>query len=349
VALRNPFDLEARRRPDWQSGLSTAQVGPMAEDLVAVSFAAAGGGRATVALPMLDCGIDLYFRRLRSMLTIPVQVKAFLALTGDGVGVLQLPVDEVDAIDNGHLALVHLPPPHDRLYDRLFLIPFAELRRRCPRTTSHGVESFAITCDFAGMPRQFWASNLWELERLPEWFDAIPGWMDPIPPVPAGNNMATAAEEETAVPLDTSRAHWQGGVGRLWAATEIQLAGADAVVIAEDRVRLDTVTLLVHHLRRQQVAGLHVRTARISASGTVHFEVKRQNFFIDRRLYVLLVLLSRDNQVHDFCLLMPSEELPNLGYSETITIDRLTKRFQPYMVPSDLMGERFLQWAFVLS
>jgi hypothetical protein len=318
----------------------------MAEDLVGVTFAAAADGRATYSLPLLDCGIDLYLRRLRSLLTIPLQVKAFLTLTPDGVGTLELPVGEVSAIANGHLVLVHLPPPHDRLYDRLFLISFEELIKRCPRTTSHGVESFVIGCNFAGVPNQPWANNLWETERLSEWFDTISGWTDPIPPVPSGRQ-SPSIDGEGAVPLDTSRAHWQGNLGRLWAAGEIQRAGRDGIVLAEDRVRLDTVTLLVHDLRDQLIAGLHVRTARISATGTVHFEVKRQNFFIDRRLYVLLVLLSEDNQVHDFCLLIPSEALPDLGYSETVTLGRLTKRFQPYAVPSHMLGERFLQQAFI--
>src|SRR5438128_10658119 len=78
MALPNPqSSLDPPHRPDWRTALTTAQFGPMAEDLVAVSLEAAGGGTATIARPIVDRGIDLYLRRLRSLLTLPIQVKAF--------------------------------------------------------------------------------------------------------------------------------------------------------------------------------------------------------------------------------------------------------------------------------
>jgi len=58
------------------------------------------------------------------------------------------------------------------------------------------------------------------------------------------------------------------------------------------------------------------------------------------------VLLQRDDRVHDFCLLMPSDALPGLGYSETITLDPLTKRFVRYRVPSGEVGSVFLKSVF---
>lgn len=81
MALLDPPD-----RPDWRSALSTAQFGPIAEDLLAVSIEAAGSGSATIGRPIVDRGVDLYLRRLRSLLTIPIQVKAFQHLTPDGNG-----------------------------------------------------------------------------------------------------------------------------------------------------------------------------------------------------------------------------------------------------------------------
>lgn len=139
---------------------------------------------------------------------------------------------------------------------------------------------------------------------------------------------------------------WRGDIGRLWTATELERAGAGAIVLAEDRVRLDTVTLLIHDLSSQHIAGLHIRTGKVTLGRTVHFEVPRPPFFIDERLYVLLVLLQRDDHVHDFSLLIPSEALPDLGYSETITLDPLTKRFVPYRVPSEQVGSVFLKSVF---
>jgi len=44
--------------------------------------------------------------------------------------------------------------------------------------------------------------------------------------------------------------------------------------------------------------------------------------------------------------LIPSEALPGLGYSETITLDPLTKRFVPYRVASGDVGLAFLKRVF---
>jgi hypothetical protein len=60
----------------------------------------------------------------------------------------------------------------------------------------------------------------------------------------------------------------------------------------------------------------------------------------------LLVLLRPDDHVHDFCLLIPSNALPGIGYSETITLDPLTERFQPYRVSSDEVAGVFLKSVF---
>jgi len=57
-------------------------------------------------------------------------------------------------------------------------------------------------------------------------------------------------------------------------------------------------------------------------------------------------MLQGDDLVHDFCLLIPSEALPGLGYSETITVDPLTKRFLPYRVPRGEVGMAFLKRVF---
>jgi len=139
---------------------------------------------------------------------------------------------------------------------------------------------------------------------------------------------------------------WRGEIGRLWTATELERAGAASIVLAEDRVRLDTVTLLIHDLSSRQIAGLHIRTGKITPGRTVHFEVPRPPFFIDKRLYVLLVLLQGDALVHDFCLLNPSEVLPDLGYTETSTLDPITNPINPSRVARGDVGLAFLQRAF---
>lgn len=340
MALLDPLArVDPPHRPDWRSELTTAQFGPMAEDLLAVSFEAAGGGKGTVGYPMVDRGTDLYLRRLRTLLAFPIQVKAFGQLSPDGSASLDLLPDDIKDDPNGYLALVHAPAPHDQLYRRIYLIPQHVFRQRCPRGMSRGSEKLLLAANFSGTATDLWSDYVLDIDRLPDWLASLPAWGKPVPPVPHPVRTKSAMRI-----VDPS--HWIGNLGRLWVAGELERAGAGSIVLAEDRVRLDTVSLLIHDLRSGQFAGVHVRTGRITPSRTVHFEVMRPTFFIDKRLYVLLVLLGRDARLHDFCLLIPSEALPGVGYSETITLDPLTKRFAEYRVASEQVGSVFLKSVF---
>src|SRR5256885_15276089 len=96
MALLDPIgSLDPPDRPDWRSALSTTQFGPIAEDLLAVSLEAAGSGSATIARPIVDRGVDLYLRRLWSLLTTPLQVKAFQHVTPDGTVRFAIPVPQL--------------------------------------------------------------------------------------------------------------------------------------------------------------------------------------------------------------------------------------------------------------
>ena len=321
--------------PDWRSELTTAQFGPMAEDLLAVSFEAAASGSGTIARPIVDRGVDLYFRRLRSLRTVLIQVKAFQHLSPDGNGNLDLPITDVGDDPNGYLAMVHLPAPHDQLYRQFFLIPVRQFRERCPGALLHGRD----TGNFSGAVDDLWRDYLLDIDRLPEWLGTVPEWTTPVPAVPHTRRSNPAMEGD-------AQTMWRGDIGRLWTATELERAGSASIVIAEDRVRLDTVTLLIHDLSSRHIAGLHIRTGKVTPDRTIHFEVPRAPFFIDDRLYVLLVLLQPDDRVHDFCVLIPSNAMPDLGYSETITLDPLTKRFELYRLPSNEVGHMFLKRVF---
>ena len=339
MALPNPLRLDPPDRPNWRSALSTAQFGPIAEDLLAVSIEAAASGLGTIARPIVDRGVDLYLRRLRSLLTIPIQVKAFEQVSPDGIVRFDLPVAEVPDDPNAVLSIVHVPFPHDQLYRRFFLIPFSLFRERCPRGRFQDRDCFSFTGNFSGVAGDLWSDRLLDINALPEWLASISGWSAPVPPVPHPPRPHPVTEGDA---LTT----WRGDIGRLWMATELERAGGGSIVIAEDRVRLDTVALLLHDLSSRRMAGLHIRTGKVTPDRRIHFEVSRPPFFIDERLYVLLVLLRPDDRRHDFCLLIPSKDLPDLGYSTTITLDPLTKRFEPYRVPSDEVGSVFLKRVF---
>jgi hypothetical protein len=311
----------------------------MAEDLVAVSIEAAASGSGTIARPIIDRGVDLYLRRLRSLLTTPFQIKAFQHVSPDGNGRFDLPVTELPTDPGAILAIVHVPPPYDQLYRRVFLIPVPLFRERCPRGRFQDRDCFSFTGNFSGVVTDLWSDCLFDIDQLPDWLASQAGWSVPIPPVPH------PAHPHPLVQGD-SLTTWRGDIGRLWMATELERAGGGSIVIAEDRVRLDTVTFLLHDLSSRRMAGLHIRTGKVTPDRRIHFEVSRPPFFIDERLYVLLALLRPDDRAHDFCLLIPSDELPGLGYSSTVTLDPLTKRFEPYRVPSDEVAQVFLKRVF---
>lgn len=313
----------------------------MAEDLLAVTLTAAAGGLGTVAWPMLDRGIDLYLRRRRSLLTVPIQVKTFHVLSPDGAASMDLPVNSISDHPSGTMAMVHLPEPYDMLYGRLFLIPFVEFRRRCPRVVHGHEEVFQFAASFPADTRDAaWSDFALGIEQLPAWVDAIPGWTRTVPPVEAesADLSMSAADDQT---------RWRGELARLWAAAEIErAAGPAAIVIAEDRVRLDHVTLLFHHLSSHRCAGLNVHARKVTPRGTVHLEIRQIGFFLERQFYVLLLPIGKDERPHDFCLLMPSTEIPGLGYQTNITLNPLTKRFVPYRVPTSELGAVFLSKVF---
>jgi len=332
--------LKPRPRPSWRTDLTSAQFGTIAEDLLAVALAAAASGSGTIARPLVDRGVDLYLRRLRSLRTIPIQVKAFRHVGPDGTVTMDITVGDIRDSATGYVAFVHVPPPCDQLYGRLYLVPVEELRRRCPRVNSHGVESYRFSANFAGTVQDLWSPFAADIERLSDWIAAIPRWTEPTPPIPS------AKQGDAFSAVDDMGTVGIAGITTLWAMAELERAANGGIVVAQDRIRLDTVTLLVHHLGTGRFAGLHLRTAIFDDTRRTHFEVKRPHFFVDPDLWVQLVLLRPDRRMHDFGLLMPSEDIPQLGYSETLTLDPLTKRFRKYLVSRDNFGSTFLNKAF---
>ena len=332
--------LTPRPRPPWKTELSSAQFGTIAEDLLAVALAASANGSGTVARPSIDRGVDLYIRRLRTLLTVPFQVKAFRHVDADGAAMMDIAASDIREKSGGYWAMVHVPPPHDQLYSRLFLVPPGDLRKVCRRVQSHGVDSYRFSANFASTDEGPLAPFAVDVDRLAEWIARIPGWTERIPPIRVAET-ATARDA-----FDDLGTVGLANLSTLWAKYELERAGNRAIMVAEDRSRLDTVTLLAHQPATGRFAGLHVRTAIFDETRRTHFEVKRPHFFVDPNLWVLLVLMRSDRRVHDFCLLIPSKDIAELGYSETVTLDPLTRRFRRYQLASTEFGQAFVKVAF---
>jgi hypothetical protein len=237
----------------------------MAEDLLAVELAAAASGSGTVGRPLIDRGVDVYLRRLRSLLALPLQVKAFRHVSPDGTVAENIAVDDMRDLPTGYLAMVHLPPPHDQLYRRVYLIPIREFRRQCPRTNSYGIESYRFIANFGGSAPDIWSPFAMDLQVLADWIASIPDWSKPIPLLAVSGKPGTPTTVEDPGNFSIS------GLGTLWAAAELERAGGHEIMVVEDRVRLDPVTLLVHHLRSQRFAGIHLRTAIFNETRRIHF------------------------------------------------------------------------------
>jgi hypothetical protein len=331
--------LKPRPRPPWKTQLASAQFGDIAEDLVALTFAAAAAGSGAVALPFVDRGVDLYLRRVLTLLTIPLQVKAVAHVEPDGAATLNFPLEDLRRA-SGWWVIVHVPAPHDQLYRRMYVIPVGEIRGRSQRVIDHDVASYRFTLDFAGTANDPWSQFALDVEDLPTWIANIPGWTRPIGPRPSiGSAKALSAQDDIGT-VGTA------ALSNLWAIQELERAAKGSIVVAQDRTRLDTVSLLIHHLGTGNFAGLHVRTGFFDESRRTHFEVKRLHFFTDPNLWVLLILRTRDQSVHNFLLLIPSEDIPRLGFSETMTLDPLTKRFRKYQLPAADFGKLFMERAF---
>ena len=314
----------------------TPQIGSMAEDLLGVALEAAAAGNGTAGKPTHDNGIDLYFRRLRTLTTVPVQVKASLVVDQDGSATHYVPAADLRALHGGFVAFVHIPAPHDQLYQRIFLIPDDEFRKRCQLVSNHRVPCYKFTAQFAGTVDKDFAPFAIELDELQRWVAELPGWSHAVTPLfKRGLEQLTKAEM-----------HDISGLGALWAQSELERVALDRIMLVEDRIRLDPVTFLVHDLPTQQFAGLHLRTAIFNKSRRIHFDVKLRHWFADPGLWVLLVLLRPDRRVHDFVLLIPSGDMAALGYSETLTLDPLTRRFRKYQLPSEDFGKIFMDKAF---
>src|ERR1700730_18157108 len=105
-------------------GLSDAQLGSVAEERLATAVQLTAPGTVTVGLPLLDLGVDLYVRRMRTLRVHPVQVKARSFLEPNGE--FQAGVGSLHADPNGYVVLPYVPPPDWQLHPRLWAIPIPE-------------------------------------------------------------------------------------------------------------------------------------------------------------------------------------------------------------------------------
>jgi hypothetical protein len=325
-------------------GLTDAQLGSVAEDRLATAIQLSAAGTVAMAVPLLDLGFDLYPRRIRTLRAHPVQVKARSFLEPDGE--FQASIGSLHPDPNGYVVLPYVAPPAWQLHQRLWAIPVPEFLKLARPDGDGFLFSGYLDARFS-QPANRFLVDVDQLHR--QWLDRIPGWKDPVRAPQFG-----PAPELPEVPRAASRAF--GKYGELWLASQLMRSGLQNVVVAEDRLRVDCVDLLLHDLRSYAIAGLVVHTSSVNDRGVVQYRVREETFFIDRRLHVVVIPCLGDGTLHDTAFLIPAADVPTIttvssdrgdpGYQGSFRLDPLAEKMRPFAVPMEKLGAIVLERLF---
>ncbi len=342
MALRRSSDQD--RVAAGVLGLSDAQLGSVAEDRLATAIQLSSAGTVAVAFPLLDLGFDLYPRRIRTLRAHPVQVKARSFLEPDGE--FQASVGSLHADPNGFVILPYVPPPDWQLHPRLWAISIPEFLKLAQPHGSGYLFSGYLDGRFGQASNQF----LVDVSQLRhQWLDRIPGWKDPVRAPQLG-----VSSEPEEVPRPASRAF--GKYGELWLASQLMRAGLQNVIVAQDRLRVDCVDLLVHDLQSYAIGGLAIHTSSLNARGIVQFRIRRDTFFVDPQLLVVVIPCRNDGELHDTAFVIPAADIPAIttassdrgdpGYQGSFRLDPLAEKMRPFAVPTEKVGATTLERIF---
>ncbi|TMD85157.1 MAG: hypothetical protein E6I78_09105 [Chloroflexi bacterium] len=343
MALLEPTDPQAS--VTGFPGMSEAQLGTVAEDRLVTAVQVSAPGTAAVALPLLDLGFDLYLRRIKTLRVHPVQVKARSFLERDGE--YQASVGSLHPDPNGYVLLPYIPPPDWQLHPRLWVIPIPEFLKLAKPHGDGYLFSGYLDARFVSSATNQFLIDTDDLHR--QWLDRIPGWKRPV----HGPRLATHSSTEE-VPRPASRAF--GKYGELWLSSQLMRAGLQNVALAQDRLRVDCVDLLLHDLRSLAIGGLVIHTSSLNARGIVQFRIRHDTFFIDPNLFVIILPCLDDGTLHDTAFVIPAADIPSVttassdrgdpGYQGSFRLDPLAEKMRPYAVPMKDLGVAVLDRVF---
>ena len=334
--------LSARRDNSGDAtfpGLSDAQFGSIAEERLGTSTLIQAPGMASLAFPLVDLGFDFYLRRIRTLRVHPVQVKARNFLDVDQL--FQVSVSSLHPDPNGYVVLPFVPSPDYQLAPKLWIIPIPQfLRLAKPHDRGY---VFSAHLD----PRSDEPATpfLVDADRLAtQWFARIPGWKGTVqaPPIEAQDPYEQVSKR-AARPFGKS--------GELWLGSQLMGRALDGVCIAQDRLRLDCVDLLLHDLTSFSLLGLALHACTITARGTVEARVRYSTYFVDDRLLTVLLVYRPDGSLHDLAFLVPSVEVVkgrlyndrgDAGYVFNFRMDPLADRMRRYAVPAKDLADAIL-------
>src|ERR1700694_4832962 len=133
-------------------------------------------------------------------------------------------------------------------------------------------------------------------------------------------------------------------------------AGLQNVLIAQDRLRVDCVDLLLHDLQSYAIGGLAIHTSSLNARGIVQFRIRRETFFVDPELLVVLLPCTNDGKLHDTAFVIPAPDVPAIttassdrgdpGYQGSFRLEPLAEKMRPFAVPMEKVGATVLDRLF---
>jgi hypothetical protein len=329
--------------PPWLDPHTKLPFGAIAEDTVEISLLHTSRGRTSVARPLVDLGFDGYARRVGTLQVVPYQVKARRNLNPSKVFQYRVPVASIHHDPNAAILFAYFPPPGPQPFPRLFAIPVPYFIAHCPREHAAAGEYFTFYAGLKGTGRSAWTQFLVDFAALEqEWLDRIPGWKKRLPAL-------KSEVQPLPVPSGAREHRVRGKCAELYVAEQVQSAAGHQVVVAEDRVRVDAVGLLLHDLKSYRVAGLAVHSGLVTAKRRVAISFGATTFFVDERLWLVILPSNRDGTFHDTAFLIPSGEVPGLigtarlgngnrGFRATIGLDPISVRYTPFAVPMRDLG-----------
>ncbi len=329
--------------PPWLDSHTKLPFGAIAEDTIEISLLHTSRGGTTVARPLVDLGFDGYARRVRTLQVVPYQVKARRNLNPSGVFQYRVRVASIHHDPSAAILFAYFPTPGPQPFPRLFAIPVPYFVRHCPSEHAAAGEYYNFAAGLKGTSRSAWSQFLVDFAALEQqWLDRIPGWKTRLP--------ALEGEiEATLVPSGAREHRVRGKCAELFVAEQVQSAAGHQIVVAEDRVRVDAVGLLLHDLKSYRVAGLAVHSALVTAKHRVAISFGATTFFFDERLWLVVLPSNHDGTFHDTAFLIPSTEIPgligttrlgngNLGFRATIGLNPISVRYAPFAVPTKNLG-----------
>jgi hypothetical protein len=255
-------------------------------------------GGLHVFLPLADRGIDALVHRLVDGTYFRVQAKGRSTLAG---GEVHLAVWAVGLVDDDVLLVSGLVVDGG-LGPTMLVVPVRDFKRLAEQTSADGEVVYSMSFGMQPRSDSRWLPYLLPADQMVERFGVA------------------ATEVEFAEGSVTSRPSWRSDLGFLGESevTRLLAEGSD-LNLFRPFPDSETAELAVLQLASRRVVGLQIKTVGIDrARPSATVAVLASSFTPAPSTYfVVLAWLREEGRFHDWCLLMPSEDLRSVAAQDT--------------------------------